>query len=310
MSPVSANKAQSVGNGYYVIRTENDRVQQIKVNILNKRSTTLKLSLSVNTGYTQDSGVYAWDSAKIPNDSSLKYKLRDYVQPKTMTVSIPPKSTKEVGFTLNAPASYSGVLMGGITSVPDGGKETGVNGNTALKIKYAYGLPIFLKMDNVRAVPNMSANSARGGLYASKTAVLANIENNKPALLANATMKLSVTRRGEKNVLHTANATGLMIAPNSNFTYPISWGGQRLEAGDYTLHGTGSTGGQSWKFTRNFTISAAEADQLNQEAGFKPDYTWLWITIAILVLIILGLLIYWLGRRSNKKKNSANEEEE
>nr|WP_054777163.1 DUF3324 domain-containing protein [Lacticaseibacillus saniviri] len=110
--------------------------------------------------------------------------------------------------------------------------------------------------------------------------------------------------------MHTANATGLMIAPNSNFTYPISWGGQRLEAGDYTLHGTGSTGGQSWKFTRNFTISAAEADQLNQEAGFKPDYTWLWITIAILVLIILGLLIYWLGRRSNKKKNSANEEEE
>ena len=305
---MSTNSAQTASNGYYKIRTIPGGKQEVQVQIGNKKNSAIKLQLDVNTAYTQNSGIYGWNRKKVPADTTRQYNLADLVQPRSQTVTIPAKGTVVAKFTLTPPSkAYSGIIMGGIYTTPMDGTRVSVNANTALSIKYSYAVPIVLKMDNVLAVPSLTALSARGGIHSGATAVLAKIQNPKPALLDNATMNLSVTRRGSSTVLHATKGSGLIIAPNSNFDYPIDWGGDRLEAGDYTLHGTASNGSQSWKFTRNFTISASEADQLNREAGFKPNYLWLWITLGVLALILLILLVFWLGRRSSKKKTDSNE---
>ena len=112
------------------------------------------------------------------------------------------------------------------------------------------------------------------------------------------------------------------MAPNSNFSYPISLKGERLTPGKYVLKSTaygvkdekgtyqvkGANGEErylyKWEFTKEFTISGDVAKELNEkDVTIKGTNWWLYLLIALIILALL-LLIFFLYRKRKKRKNN------
>ncbi len=114
----------------------------------------------------------------------------------------------------------------------------------------------------------------------------------------------------------------MQMAPNSNFSYPISLEGQRLEAGTYVLtsvaYGGKSEEGQykveneegeeesylyKWTFEKEFTVTGDVARDLNKkDVTIETDYTWLYFLIGGLLLLLAFLLLLWYRRKKKMKR--------
>lgn len=93
------------------------------------------------------------------------------------------------------------------------------------------------------------------------------------------------------------------MAPNSNFNYPISLNGEKLKAGKYTLKLNAQAKEGKWSFTKDFTISETDAKKYNsQDVSIKKDWTWVYILIGILLILIALFLIFFIIRRNRKKQ--------
>lgn len=78
------------------------------------------------------------------------------------------------------------------------------------------------------------------------------------------------------------------------------------------MHLTATSGKYKWVFDRNFNINRAEASNVNKKANIERNWTWLWILLGALLVLLIFLLAFFIGRRSaNKKKaNSSHTEKD
>ncbi|BDR59610.1 hypothetical protein XA3_20510 [Xylocopilactobacillus apicola] len=143
-----------------------------------------------------------------------------------------------------------------------------------------------------------------------------NIHNTKPGLISNFRTNVVITKKGSNKVEATSDTEGNQMAPNSIWNYPVKWGNSRMDAGTYHLTAKIKVDGRApgkdttpvskkydFKMEKDFTITSAQSAQLNRQMGIKPNYTWLWITLGVLGVLLLILAVWYLARRT-KKKNS------
>lgn len=293
-------------NGYLDVLAQPGEQQTLSVKVLNLSDKDRTFAVAMYTGYTNNDAHLAYDRAKIPSDNTLTYALRHQtVSPKKQTIKVAAKSSTNVSFTVNVPnKQFNGLLAGGIRVWPlhEQAEVTTTEKQTLLRNKYAFGMPVLIRVKDNSGNAKLKLNTIHPGLKAGRITVFVNTQNTAPWLLPAASMDAKITRKGSSKVIHHTVKSGTSMAPNSNFDFAIDWNKQRLQAGtyhlDFTVKATGGTLG--WHFSRDFTISAADAAEYNKQAGFKPNYTWLYITIGVLAMLLFILGGYLLGRRGRK----------
>ncbi|MFD1318696.1 DUF916 and DUF3324 domain-containing protein [Loigolactobacillus zhaoyuanensis] len=297
---------QRAQDGYINVLATPGSQQTVSVKVTNLTDKNRTFAVAMYTSYTNSGGESVYDSKKIPKDSTLTYSLRKQTEsPKQQTVKVPANGSTNVSFTVNVPnKNYQGLIAGGIRTWPlhEKADVTTTAKQTLLKNKYAFGMPVLIRVRDEVGNAKMKLNQIYPGVRTGHTAVMVNTQNTAPWLLPSVNIDAKVTKKGSSKVIHHEVQNSRSMAPNSNFDFAIDWGKQRLEAGtyhlDYTAKATGGTLG--WHFSRDFTITAAQASKYNKQAGFKPNYTWLYIAIGVLVLIMFVLGGYLLGRRGRK----------
>ncbi|UQS83210.1 DUF3324 domain-containing protein [Bombilactobacillus thymidiniphilus] len=299
-------------SGFIDIYGDPGSTHTIATTVINKDTKSHKYTANVYTGYTNNSGTLSF-SSNSANDPSLKIKLRNIVQPKAQTVTVPAGGMVDVKFQVQIPVQkFKGFLMGGIAVTPAKGEktQTTVSSNgTLLKNKFVQGMGIVIRQDkNSKMQPNFKVRTVVPFANATlkQRGVKANLQNYVKGYNASIDAKATVTRRPDDHKFKkTATMSAISPAPNSNFDYMIDWGKTPLQAGDYHLRIklVSNDKTKSWVVNKDFTISDADAAKYNKLSGIKPNYMWLWILIAILViLLVLGLGIYF-GRRNQKNNN-------
>ncbi|MFD1671831.1 DUF916 and DUF3324 domain-containing protein [Agrilactobacillus yilanensis] len=309
VTPVYTDNQIGGHTGYFNTYVAPGETQTYTFLVANKSDDKRTLYMRFNAGYTNQSGNAVFDSTKIPADSSLKYDMAKelLVGNRVKRVHVEGQETGTVSFEVKAPSTaYNGVIMGGVVTSTSG-KSSLKSDGTLLKNDYGYAIPIFIRnQQEVSVSPKITLGTVKPAMRNGSPAVLVQTKNEQPAYLTTSTITAKVYRKGESKVYKKSTNSAITMAPNSNFEYGIDWGKNRVEAGDYKLDYTVSQGKlKTWHFTKNFTISNDDAKRLNDLAGFKPNYTWLWILLAVVVLIVILLIGILVGRR-NKKNNNSN----
>lgn len=315
MTPVYPKNQIGGESGAFKLLVKPGQTQDIVIRVVNQRDKARTIRFGINTSYTTAAGEIAYDLAGkyLPSDSTRKVSLASLVQsPQVQSAKIEPNQTGFLTFKLKIPdRAFSGVLLGGIYAMPVGETNTTTaQDGTKLRNEFGMALPITLLMNqNYKDPINLRLNTIRPGIVNNTVGIQVNVQNINPQF-ANKKLNIQarVTKKGSTAVLHSKSVSMTSFAPNSNYEFGISWGGKPLEPGKYHLSWKSDIGGvQNWNFERDFTITNAQAQNLNNQAGFKPNYLWLWILLGVLVLVLVIIVTYFIGRkRSQKNAQSAN----
>ena len=295
---------------YFDLRMEPSTEQTIEVNLRNDTDADVTVEPSVNTATTNLNGVVEYGVTKAKKDSTLPVNLTDIVTVQK-EVTIPANDSVKVPLTIKMPATkFDGVLAGGITikekDVATDKKESDSQG-LAINNKYAYVVALILNQTDKEVAPKLVLNDVKPAQVNARNVINANLQNTQAAYVNALDVVAKVTKKGSSEVLYESSKKNMQMAPNSNFNYPISLNGQKLEAGDYTLSLKADAKEGNWSFTKNFTIKAEDAKKYNQaDVSIKKDNTWIYLVIGLLLLVIVALIIFFLIRNKKKKK----EEEE
>ncbi|MFD0898034.1 DUF916 and DUF3324 domain-containing protein [Loigolactobacillus binensis] len=297
---------QRAQNGYINVLATPGQQQTITVAVKNLTQKERTFAAALYTGYTSANGQIAYDKAAIPKDSTLTYSLRQQTEkPRKQIVKVAANGSTNVTFIVNVPnKSFPGLIAGGVRVWPlhEKAEVTTTQKQTLMRNKYAFGMPVLIRVRDVVGNAKLKLNNIYPGIKNGRTTVFVNTQNTAPWLLPAATMTAKISKKGSSQVLHKTVTSSMSMAANSNYNLAIDWDKQRLEAGTYHLSYTAkATGGTlGWHFARDFTISAAAAAKYNKQAGYKPNYLWLYIVIGALILILLVLSGYLLGRRGRQ----------
>ena len=184
-------------------------------------------------------------------------------------------------------------------------------------------MAIILQQNETKVQPDLKLLGVKPGQVNARNVINVSLQNPQAAYLNQLHLINTVSKGGE--TLYQSDTEDMQVAPNSNFSYPISLKGERLTPGKYVLKSTaygvkdekgtyqvkGANGEErylyEWEFTKEFTISGDVAKELNEkDVTIKGTNWWLYLLIALIILALL-LLIFFLYRKKKKEEEQQSE---
>lgn len=309
---------------YFDLELSPGQTQTLEVQLKNDTDKELTVEASINSATTNLNGVVEYGPNDIKPDSSLAYNLKDYAGV-AQEIKIPSKQVITVPIDLKMPEqTFDGVMAGGITFKEKNTESTDPSADQkglAIKNEYSYVIALVMRQNTTPVQPDLQLLTVEPSQVNARNVINIGLQNPTASYLNQLKLSGKITKKGSQKMIYAIDSTGLQMAPNSNFSYPVSLNGQKLEPGDYhldlTAYGMKSTDGpykakdengqeisfnKKWTFTKDFTIKDTVAEKLNKKdvSIEKPNNMWLYLLIGGLVLIILVLLFFLLFKRKKR----------
>lgn len=306
---------------------------KVTVLITNKSKEKRSFKVSAYTASTNESGTVEYSSPKPKMDSSLKVDFRSLFKNNDVKVDVPgtnSTSNGQVAVSLTAEIpnnAFKGTIMGGLNVYAYDPTEKLDKKSTSLVNKFAFVIPVIFNVDYSYPTGGIDSKSAMslGEVYPqvniigreSEAKIVEKIRNSKSGILPTFNTYTVVTMKGNSKLKAVSETQVNQMAPNSVWENPIKLGNQPLKAGNYHIVTKVRVVGENspiqdktsvnkkydFKMEKDFTVTGAQASQLNRQMGIKPNYLWLWITLGVLAVILLVLAVWYFARRT-KKNNS------
>ncbi|MFC4652247.1 DUF916 and DUF3324 domain-containing protein [Lactococcus nasutitermitis] len=322
-------------NSYFDLKMSPGASQTITVELSNSTNKTVIVEEGLASATTNINGVVEYSPNNIKPDATLKYNMKDYVTLPS-EVSLPPKSVKKVNIKVTMPnKNFTGVMAGGLTfqeKTSDTTKSSSKKKGLSIQNKYAYVVALLMQQNQNPVSPNLKMNTVAPGQVNYRNVINANLQNPEATYLNSFYAQADIKGITNTKLEYKANKEMMQMAPNSNFNYPVALGnGKKLQAGKYRLTLTAygqkdATNGKysmidsqgktqkfdyKWQFTRDFTITAAKAKELNaKDVTIKPEKSYTAWIIAIIIIILLLLILFIILWKRRKKDDDDDSEKD
>lgn len=286
---------------YFDLKVNSKTKQELFLNVSNSGSEDMYAHISLNNATTGNDGTLLY-SANSNRDKSLNKGLSDLASIKNPKLLVPANSTKKAIIKLDMQKyEFDGTILGGInvtatTTVTDNkeDKEDGVVTNNEISFVTA----MKLTMNNKAVATNLNLIETKANVVNYKTAITANIQNDKPVLMKDATITGEIYEKDSKEAISSVKLDKVDIAPNSNFNVVYDWNNNALKDGEYRIRMEAKHDKRSWKWDETFTVK--QAKEVNKQAfKVKTDYK-TYIMIGIIILLLLGIIILIIIKRRKK----------
>lgn len=307
-------------SSFYDLAVKPGDKRTIEARIINTSSEAITVESALFAAYTNDNGEISYTSQAEEYDRSLRYKFNELaaIQASDIKAEIPAKGEKIVKTVIEVPEeAEDGVILGSWYFEKVGQEQEQEEGSgIQINNKYSYALAVKLTVNQEIAEPNLNLTGITKGLNNYKKAYFAQLQNDRPAILSELTIEAQVFKKGSYEVLYENTSEGLIMAPNSQFAFPVFLGQEAMQAGDYTMKLKVTTDdskwdSKTWEWTEDFTVTADEARKHNKAAINDPeteaDNFWLLIVGGAVLFILVLLLIYILMKRNMLKKQQEQE---
>lgn len=274
--------------------------QTIGVTVTNTSQEAGAYHLQVVQASTNKNGIIDYSDPKGQFSAALPLDLTKQASYEK-EIQLSPNESKLVPIQLKIPATpFKGEALGGVNvtkEIPKNKKQS------QLVNQYSYVLGLRLREGAENAERALSAGKAKPEVSFGKTGVSVAISNDR----ANAMGHLQVDSILKKDGQEITQATykEREIAPNSTYPYTLSWEKKDYQPGKYQLNITiKDAQAHTWTFKNAFVLSTEEVKKVKEQA-IQPQAAqnnWIWLIVAIGVLIILGLILYIIKM---KRDNSA-----
>ena len=298
VTPVLTENQNPEVPSYFDLTVTPNQKQTLKIKIKNNSNESVKYKLYVNTATTNQNGIIDYSIAYFKKDETLKLSLKDYLTLKEQHIDIPANSEKEVFLELSIPETpFEGIALGGITLEPTVEEESdGVNN------VFTRTLAIQLTETAKEIAPKLEGGEVKVSQENLRNNVKFELRNITPTIISKVNAEIAITKKENKNPLHTHSKDQLSFAPNSKFNLMTEWDKQ-FDPGEYTYSIKLTDGkGNKWSFSKNFEIKAEIAKKLNETSVDEKKSLikdCLIYIMALLTLIIIVLV--WVVSKKLKK---------
>lgn len=294
-----------------VTKGENKEIQAI---IANSSNQPIYVKSQIFTAFTNENGTITYNTKPKSISKSLKFKLSDFatIEASDKRIEVPPHSEKTVTAFIDVPKDVpDGVMLGAWyfekeNQVVENKEEQGIG----IANKYSYSLAIKVTVNQEIEKPELKLKGVTTGLSNYRKAIQATIENESPGIISKLTVNAQILNEKNGELLYERKQEDMIMAPNSNFYYPIFLKDQEMKPGDYVLNVEASTNdpkwpSQNWSWSQKFSITKEKAQQINQDAlndNVSSENNNSLVLIGVLFLIVSGLVTLFVLIRSNQKK--------
>nr|WP_106781029.1 DUF916 domain-containing protein [Lysinibacillus timonensis] len=289
--------------GYFDLNVNPGDQQSIEIIITNKEDKEIKVNLASAYAFTNPTGGIMYkelidSSETILLDNGIHIKENIQVEE---SVTIPPQSSVTVPIEFSVPQSNGETLLGGVLISTQGNtiqQQQEVEEGTA---NFTVNTEMVIAMAIKLNLPNsVDSNFQLGeaGFNGELAQVYLEMINDAQKIQEEVSGSYSITNQ-EGQELFNGEFGSFKMAPKTKIRYPIQWGYETLEEGNYTLNIQSESLNlneiKEFSIKDEDVVQFVEQSQTNvtvaKEEGGMPS--WVWIAAVVLV----GLLMFILGRR-------------
>lgn len=281
---------------YFDLNLAPGQTEFLELVIQNDTEEPVEIQVTAHTAYTNVNGVVEYGKDADESDPTLIHSLDELIETPNPILLLG-KEKQTIQLPLNMPEeSFEGVLSGGIRvqEVPqevedEGEKEEGL----AIKNEFSYIVGVVVSNSRSSIAPDLELLNVFADQLNYRNVFSATIQNYLPTFVNRIEIDAAIREKGKEEVLYTAEQTGIQMAPNSHFNFPISLNGDRFQSGDYILTMTAKSGGEEWEWEQEFSVDANEARRLNREdVTIDSSINWWIIASVVLVALLIGVIGY------------------
>lgn len=298
------SKNQLEGNSsYFDLNLKEGTIETLYLDISNSSERDIEIEVTPHTAFTNLNGVVEY--AKNPEffDSSLSQKLGELIDTPEPFI-LKKGETREVEIVLTMPEKkFEGLLAGGLRIEETSNKETLNSGKEGLNIENSFSYVIGIVVSNNRSAvpPELELLDVFPDQLNYRNVFSATIQNSMPTFVNQLEVEAIIRAEGKEDILYTSESTGMQMAPNSYFNYPIPLEGDRFTNGNYVANVTARSGEYEWNWEQKFTVNKETARRFNHEdVTIESVLNW-WMIVAS---ALFGVLILVIGYLIYKSKNS------
>lgn len=288
--------------GYYDLNVQPNQEQTLQVTLMNGSSKPLRVHMSANPASTNDSGVVEYGKNNIKTDASLKSNVGQMITIQK-EVTIPANSSTTVSAKLAVqPEHFNGVAVGGLSFVTDPDKDQKKSAGMQVRNRYAYDVAVVLHESNDSVKPDLHIHKVRASLVNYHTAVLARLQNDKPAFITGMKSHAVVYNAKTHKQILAEDKSDQKVAPNTHFDYTMMFAdGQKLAPGKYVADINLTAKEGHWHFKQSFDVSGQKAHAINKQNVTVSHFAWWQTLLLLLAFLLLVLLITYLVRRNRNQ---------
>ncbi|MCQ6336230.1 MULTISPECIES: DUF916 and DUF3324 domain-containing protein [Bacillus cereus group] len=291
---------------YFNLKMEPKQKQTLTIQLKNDTEKDVVIEPKIHSATTNLNGVIEYGPTKNKRDSSLPYELGELIQT-DKEVTVPAKGSKDLQLQVTMPdQEFKGILAGGITLEE---KKKDTKEGLSIENKYAYVVGIILQEDDEKVKQDLKLSDVKAGQVNARNVINATLHNPVSTYINKFEIDALITKKGKTEALYTSKKQDMQMVPNSNFDYPISLDGKKLEPGTYTLHLKAKSSEESWDFKKDFTIEAGEAKQFNDKDVSIEGPNYLWYIVGLLFILLAGLLWFLFWKRKREKQEQVSKDE-
>lgn len=285
---------------YYDLQVHPQQKQTLRLIVTNLGIKKLKVALNINNAYTSQNGIISYDKPYIHLYKAQQPALSDLVQGKRhKNIVLDPHQSRTVKFTYQAPkTSFRGIILGGITASAAVSNSRKKNLTIQNRIRYVTG--IVLRSQSHTVNPHLTLGSSVHVQSRNMQSGLSfELRNAQPINLSK--MKLHVRITPKTRHMPLKHLSNMQMAPNSTWQVFVPY--KKLTAGTYVLHlNVKEKPGWEQNFTRKFTITKSQEDNLYKEKRARnwPVLTWI-VLIVILGTLLVIVYLLWVYLQGNKR---------
>lgn len=287
---------------YFDLKVVPSSSQELKVKIFNNKSHEIKVKAMVTPATTCRNGFISYTN--LTNyDESLKYPLSDILKLDKSEYTVPAGGYVTATALLVMPEErYEGIILGGLVfTKADDSLETPKENQMSAQIEndYQYVVGVMLSENDNKVKANMNLKYIKSTLANYHTNLAINLQNSTPVIIPNLKISGTVYKKGNSEIYKFTEKENIKMAPNSNFDFMIDWQNHKFEAGEYRVHVVAQNGEYFWEWDEDFTITPEQENDINKDAVdlISSIPTWVYIVLAILILILVALLSFIIGCR-------------
>lgn len=311
----------SNNSSFFDLLVQPGEKRRIQATIFSSDDQPITVNSEIFTTYTNENGQISYTSAAETYDKSLRFKISDFaaVAASDIQAEVAPGESQTVSVDIQVPDNIpDGAYVGSWYFERADQVVEGENSQEGISIsnKYSYALGIKLTVNQEIAEPNLNLLDITTGMNNYRKVVHANLQNDLPAVVSQLKVAAEIMPKDEYQVLYKNSLENITMAPNSNYSFPIFFENQPMEAGQYTMELTATTNDpkwseKTWRWRENFTITENEVQALAAEAINDPpmkEIKFNWPPYLIIGGLLALMLIIWLKYRYERSKRIKLEE--
>lgn len=278
--------------GYFDLNLEPGKSQTLSLELRNMSDEEINLSISVHTAFTNVSGVVEYGSdADVPDDT-LPFFLADYIQGDGK-ITLSEGETKQVDLLLTLPEDkpFEGVLAAGIRVEEIKDSEHLSEESMAIENTLSYVMGLVVSNKREQLSPELDLLAVYADQLNFRNVFSAQIQNQSGTFVNQLEVSASIYNEDQTERLYSTEASGMQMAPHSNFAFPISLNGESFVPGTYVLHLQANSGELEWEWTRSFVVDDQTSKTFNRQDITIPSQTNYWLLVSIFLVILLLLVI-------------------